>query len=233
MANRDATRKRRKRAAEEKDENAGNEEAADEAEQLEIDEQKEQQQQEQPKRGRAKATAKSRAKPKSKAKAKAKAAPKAKAKAKAAAKAKAKGSKATATEDPKVAKVKSKDGKASFARRYQSSKEPMASFWQALRDAFAAIVQPKIKFPGKFEDKWNVGGKRKIRIVKETLEAISCQFLLCPTFYTRVVPAWWLSMAPGPILEVLPAGVGRTAAWWRDLTVSCHCAHTRGEVSDK
>ena len=43
--------------------------------------------------------------------------------------------------------------KATFARRVKSGKEPMASFWQALRDAFETTIQGMVKHPSKLEDR--------------------------------------------------------------------------------
>ena len=41
--------------------------------------------------------------------------------------------------------------KATFARRMQSLREPMASFWAALRDAYVATIQGMIKKPSTME----------------------------------------------------------------------------------
>lgn len=41
--------------------------------------------------------------------------------------------------------------KATFARRVQSLKEPMASFWAALRDAYVATIQERIRKPSTME----------------------------------------------------------------------------------
>ena len=46
----------------------------------------------------------------------------------------------------------SKSAKATFARRVQSGKEPMATFWQSLRMAFEEIVQPVVRSPSRLED---------------------------------------------------------------------------------
>ncbi len=43
--------------------------------------------------------------------------------------------------------------KATFARRVKSGKEPSASFWQALRDAFETTIQGLVKHPSKLEDR--------------------------------------------------------------------------------
>lgn len=122
------------------------------------------------------------AKKAAKAKAKAKAKPRTTRSSKPKAKAKAKAGAATTT-----AKAGHSDGrkqrgdgpKATFARRTQAAKDPMKTFWQALRTAFETIVQNKVTSPSSLED-------RTMDFFWET--SLECFFA-------------------GPFLEVLPASL--------------------------
>ena len=109
-------------------------------------------------KAKAKSKTARRCKPAAKAKAKAKA-HKPTAKAKATTKPKATKPKATKPKaaKPKAAKLKAAPkrkaaAKATFARRLKAAKDPMASFWQSLRDAFEATVEPKVRHPSCLEE---------------------------------------------------------------------------------
>ena len=77
-------------------------------------------------------------------------------------KGKGKGKKPREPKEKKPVKASAKAGakrksqpsgaKSTFARRNQSKKEPMASFWRALRDAFEATIEPCVRAPSKLEE---------------------------------------------------------------------------------
>ena len=82
-----------------------------------------------------------------------------KAKAKAKPKARAKAKMAEKKEKSKTDKGKKDKGKgqvkgtkATFARRVQPGKEPRASWWTAVRDAFNATIKPKVRHFSNLED---------------------------------------------------------------------------------
>ena len=71
--------------------------------------------------------------------------------------------KASAKAAPKH-KPKSKDSKgpkSTFARRLQSKKEPMASFWAAVRGAFEATIEARVRCPSSLEEGLRFWGSLK------------------------------------------------------------------------